>query len=180
MGDIRNNNGQEQGTRKGKGEGRRGVKTTSSASTKATMACMEYAHLTAMIREVGKGIGKHLGECPGVLGTLRRQTIAELPDSDDQTHMSAYFTMARGGWDRQSTEQMRRGMEACPHCAAANQLVQYRKTLRQRIGASKRAIVAAAKAAHAEANLPDPDEQARALFLSAQGDLFQQKGGAAE
>lgn len=174
------NNKQQPGTRSPEGEGRgAGIAPTRTGQEIATHAVLQYANWSAMIKEASKQIGTHLSKCPGYLGTLHKWSHQHPAEgSDDKTHLSAYFDMSKGGWSRADVEQMRQRMEACPYCAFAHTAVQDRKAYRQKLGAAKREIARAAKMLLAEVNAPDPDAQARALYLAAQTDLFEHQGGA--
>lgn len=133
-----------------------------SASTKAVLACMAYAHNAAMVRQLGQAIGRRLEQCPGVLGTLHRWSHAH-PDehSRDETHLTAYFNAVKMG---HGVADARISMQGCSHCKAALQFVEDRKTFRQRLGAAKRSIIAADKADRIESGLPAAEDEARALI----------------
>lgn len=156
----------EQGTRIGRGEGRTASPPSPPAKTGADLAVeavMAYAHLTATIKEASKAIGQALERCPRMPNGPFWQ--------DRITHLSNYYAAVKTG---EGVYQADAEVSACDCCRQARELVRDRKTLRQRLGAAKRRIGHAAKTLHAEHNLPDPEEQARALFLERQGDLFPQ------
>jgi glutaredoxin len=140
-----------------------------TAQSKAERACMAYAQNAAMISQLGLEIGRQLEQCKGVLGTLHRWSHQHPHEhSQDETHLTAYFMAVRGAGGSGGVKDARQQMESCPHCKRAHQLVQDRKTFRQRLGAAKRLIIEADKLIRAEHGMPTAKDEVIGLIKASE------------
>lgn len=176
MREVRKRETPEQEGRKVEGEALGALRPASPPSKgteRAVAACLAYVRHSAVVKAATEAIGRSLDECPGVEGRRRRPVLSEGYDPADPTHLGAYYESTRIEPGQGAVLDVPDDVTECPACSRAHQLVQERKAARQELGKAKRAISLAARTLLAETGAEDPDEAARALFLAAQGDLFQ-------
>lgn len=120
-------------------------------SVKALKACADYARLNAEIRRLSKVIGDCIDKCPGVFYREIRNAKGDLTATNTTaTHLTAAFACdIDDDGDRYflTLEEQLEALAGCPHCLAAHEAIQQRKTARKSLGATKRWITKIGKEA---------------------------------
>lgn len=111
---------------------------------KALAACQKYAQTAALIRSLTRDIGATLDRCPGT------GKQSENEESFRPTHLSVWYKngdlLGEWGFMGVGGPDYKADFRACPHCVAADKLIQERKAARQTWGAAKRQITKIGKA----------------------------------
>ncbi|OZI59915.1 hypothetical protein [Bordetella genomosp. 11] len=112
-----------------------------------------YSALTRAIKACKKEIGRHLDLCAGLKGFRHEEepvspgssfTVpTERAEADQDTHLKGWYTAEPGDYEYSGMQYLKIGQdeaEECPHCYAAHQVIQRRKTLRRQLAGIKAAM----------------------------------------